>query len=91
MNVLKSMSRRILIWSFIFMILLAILFNAAGYFGARLLSSIVSIQALKDASMHSSELKVGLDKLLPVVHIVQNFYIPVVSTIFLIFIFYTGE
>jgi len=85
MNVLKSMSRRILVWSLIFMILLAILFNAAGFFGARLFSSTISIQVLKDASMHSSELKIGLEKLLPVVHIFQNFYIPVVSTIFILF------
>jgi hypothetical protein len=85
MNVLKFMSRRILLWSFIFMILLAILFNAAGYFGARFLSDTLSIQALKDASMHSVELKITLDKLLPVVHNIQNLYIPVVSIIFVIF------
>jgi len=85
MNVIKSLSRRILLWSLIVMILLAILFNAAGYFGVCFLSDAVSIQTLRNASMQSSELKAGLDKLLPLVTIIQNFYIPVVSAVFAIF------
>ena len=85
MNVIKPLSRRILLWSFIIMILLAILFNAAGYIGARWLTSTLPIQVVKDASVHSSELKIGLDKLLPIADIVQNLYIPVISILFVIF------
>lgn len=85
MNVIKSLSRRILLWSFIIMMLLAILFNAAGYFGVRWFSNTLSLQTLKDASIHSSELKTGLDKLLPIADIIQNLYIPVISMVFVIF------
>ncbi len=85
MNIIKSFSRRILFWSFIFMMMLALLFNAAGYYGFRLLLSAVPIQVLKDASIHSDELKIGLEKILPVVNFVQNFYIPVISSVFVVF------
>ncbi|MBC2716256.1 MAG: DUF2760 domain-containing protein [Desulfobacteraceae bacterium] len=85
MNVIKSFSRRILLWSFIVMLLLAILFNASGYYGARLLLNALPIQVLQDASIHSDELKISLEKVLPVVNIVQKFYIPVVSAVFVIF------
>ncbi len=85
MNVIKSFSRRILLWSFIFMMLLAILFIAAGYYGARLLFNALPIQVLEDASIHSEQLRIGLEKVLPVINILQNFYIPVVSSVFVIF------
>lgn len=85
MNGIKYFSRRILLWSFIIMMLLAILFNAAGYYSARLLLNTVSIQVIKDASIYSDELKTGLEKVLPVVNLVQTFYIPVVSSVFVIF------
>lgn len=84
MNVINSFSRRIFLWSFIIMMLLAILFNAAGYYGARMLSNVMPIQVVTDASIHSNELKIGLEKILPVINIVQNFYIPVISSVFLI-------
>jgi len=67
------------------MMLLALLFNAVGYYGARWLLTAVPIQVLKDVSIHSDELKIGLEKILPVVNFVQNFYIPVISSVFVVF------
>lgn len=84
MNAIKPFSRRILLWSFIIMLLLAVLFNAAFYFGAQVLSNAVPIQLLKDVSVHSDELKTGLEKVLPSVQLVQKLYIPVVSSVFVL-------
>jgi hypothetical protein len=67
------------------MMLLAFLFNAAGYIGVRWFSDTLSLKTLKDASIHSSELKIGLDKLLPISDIIQNLYIPFISVLFVIF------
>jgi len=85
MNIIKPLSRRILCWSFFVMMLVVILINTAGFFCVRFVSNIVTIQTLKDASIHSETLKQGLEKLLPLSEIIQNLYIPVMSAFFIIF------
>jgi hypothetical protein len=40
---------------------------------------------MKAASMHSSELKTGLENFLPIADVIQNLYIPVLSMVFMIF------
>ncbi len=85
MNILKSFSRRIFLWTFFIMTILCVLVNAALYLGAGFFFDALPIQTLKDAAAHSDALDAGLAKILPVLDIVYSFYIPVNSSVFLLF------
>jgi len=85
MNDINFFSRRILLWSFIVMMLLAILFITAGYYGSHFLLSAMPIPVLQDVSIHSDTLKDGLEKILPVLEMVRIFFIPALCFVFILF------
>ncbi len=83
MNIKRSISRRILLWSLLIMLLMGILFIAAGYYGGHFFLTALPISVLQDASSQSISLQDGLKKVLPVLEILRNLYIPVVCCGFL--------
>ena len=85
MQVIKSISRRIFLWVFSVLLVLCVLVNAAIYFGFAFFSGALPFQILKDAALHSAALDAGLKKTVPILTIVHNFYIPVVSSVFILF------
>ncbi len=85
MDILKSFSRRIFLWTFFFMTILCVLVNAAFYLGVGFFFDALPIQALKDAAAQSDVLDAGLAKILPVLDIFYSFYIPVISAVFFLF------
>ena len=87
MNVIKFFSQRILLWSFIVMMLLAILFIMAGYCGAHFLLSAIPIPVLQNISIHSDTLKNGLETILPVLEIIRISFIPGICFVFILFFF----
>jgi len=85
MQVIRSISRRIFLWVFFILFFLCVLVNATIYLGAGFFSSALPLQVLKDAAAQSDALDAGLAKILPVWTLVHNFYIPVVSFVFMVF------
>lgn len=85
MHVIQSFSRRIFLWTFFIMAVLCILLNTVFYLGTGFLFNILPIQILKDAAVHSDELDVALTNLLPVLNLVQSFFIPLLSCVFFLF------
>lgn len=85
MVILKTFARRSLAWIFLIVFLLAVLFNLAGYFGWQFFSSVLPFSLIQEVSVHSEAFKEGVEKLMPIVSWVKNFYIPVVTGIFIFF------
>ncbi len=79
MNVIKSFSRRIFLWTFFVMMLLCLVANAAFYYSVRFMSTVLPAQSLKDAAVHSEALEKGLNTALPLWDAVSRFYYPVVT------------
>ena len=85
MNMIKSFTRRSLVWTFFVMILLAFLFDAAGYYGHRFFLSLMPVSLIQEVAVHSDAFKTGMEKLLPIATALKTFYIPVVTGLFIFF------
>jgi len=86
MNITKSFSRRIFFWTLAIMTVIALGFIGAAYYGGRFLGDTLPVSVLQEASVQSDALKNGLEKLLPMIEVFKNFYIPI---FFLSFLFLT--
>lgn len=84
MDIIKSFSRRIFFWTLAIMSLMALGGIAAIFYGGRFLNDVLPVSVLQDASVHSPGLKTGLDRLLPMVDVIQNFYISAIVFVFLL-------
>lgn len=85
MDMIKSFTRRSLLWTFFVMILLALLFDVAGYYGQQFFFTLLPISLIQEVSVHSEGLKTGLEKMIPIATALKTFYIPIVTGIFICF------
>jgi hypothetical protein len=85
MNVIKSISRRIFLWTFFVMTILCALICAAFYSGKVFLLRVLPIDVLKDAAAHSDALDAGLKEMLPLVDMINAFFVPVACAVFFLF------
>jgi uncharacterized protein DUF2760 len=84
MNMIKSFSRRSFLWTLFVMILLALLFIVAGYYGRLFFFSVMPISHIQEAAGYSEGFKTGMEQLIPVATAVNTFYIPVVTGCFIL-------
>ncbi len=85
MNLIKSYSRRILLWSLLVMLMLAFLLEGAGYLIWNWLSSNISFSVLNDAAGRSPELAAGLSHVQPVIRSWGLYSVPALLAIFILF------
>jgi hypothetical protein len=78
MNLIKSFSRRIFFWTMAIMSLMALGVIGAAYFGGRFLGHVLPVSVVQEASVHSEQLKTGLDRILPMIDLMKAVYIPAV-------------
>lgn len=84
MNIMKLCSRRCLWWSFLIMLILALVFIIAGFLAWQFISTALPMHLLEEMAVHSEPLKAGLEQVAPVAAMVKMLYIPMVSALFLI-------
>lgn len=84
MNIIKLCSRRCLWWSFLVMLVLALVFNIAGFLAWQFISAALPMTLLEEMTVHSESFKTGLQQVAPVAAMVKTYYIPMVSALFLI-------
>lgn len=85
MNIVKSCSRRCLWWTFLIMLILALTADIAGVWAWRLISAAFPARLLEETAAQSASFKAGLDQLMPLADFVRQYYIPVVSILFVLF------
>jgi len=85
MDVIKSLSRRIFLWTFFVMTILCALMCSTFYFGKGFALNVLPLQTLKNAAAHSEALDAGLAKILPLYEIVNAFFIPGLCAVFFLF------
>lgn len=90
MNVMKSYSRRILLWTLIFFIVVALMVMFAGHAGWRFLFSALPMPVLRDAAARNPEFQAGFDQIRPWIDYAEHFFIPLTGAIcfFLALIFW---
>lgn len=81
MNVMKSYSRRILLWTLIFFIVVALMVTSAGYAGWRFLFSALPMPVLQDAAARNPEFQAGFDQIRPWIDSAEHFFIPLTGVI----------
>jgi len=82
MNMLKLCSRRCLWWSFLVMLLLALVFIIAGFLAWQFISTALPMNLLEEMTVHSESFKSGLSRVTPVAAMIKMYYIPMVSALF---------
>ena len=85
MDVIKSISRRIFLWTFFVMTILCVSICAAFYSGKVFLLRVLPIDVLKDAAAHSDALDAGLKEMLPLVDMINAFFVPFACAVFFLF------
>jgi len=85
MNMIKSFSRRSLLWTFFVMILLALLFDLAGYYGQQFFFTLLPVSLIQEVSVHSDAFQAGLEKLLLIATALKTLYMPVVTGVIIFF------
>ena len=84
MNVIQSCSRRCLWWTFLVMLVLALVFNLAGFWAWQFINSALPVRLLEEVSIQSEVFKASLDRAMPVAVMIKNFYVPIVSVLFIL-------
>jgi hypothetical protein len=84
MNVMKSCSRRILSWSLIFFIIVAMMVMFSGYAAWRFLFSSLPMPVLHEAAAQHPEFQRGLDQIRPWIDYAEHFFIPVTGGVCLL-------
>lgn len=82
MNVMKSCSRRILLWNLVFFTIMALMVVFAGYAGWRFLFSALPLPILQDASARLPEFQAGFDQIQPWIDYAAHFFIPLTGAVF---------
>ena len=82
MNVMKSCSRRILLWNLVFFTIIALMVVFAGYAGWRFLFSALPLPILQDASARLPEFQAGFDQIQPWIDYAAHFFIPLTGAVF---------
>lgn len=82
MNIIKSYSRRILLWTLLIMLFLALLLEVAGYLIWQWLDTNIPFAVLNDAAARSPKLSSGLDQ---VESVIRTYGVYIIPTMFLIF------
>ena len=82
MNVMKSCSRRILLWNLVFFTMMALMAVFAGYTGWRFLFSALPLPVLQDASARQPEFQAGFDQIQPWIDYAGHFFIPLTGAVF---------
>jgi len=82
MNVMKSCSRRILLWNLVFFTIMALMVVFAGYAGWRFLFSALPLPVLRDASARLPEFQAGFDQIQPWIDYAAHFFIPLTGAVF---------
>ncbi len=85
MNITKAFSRRCLVWTLITMLLLTALIDVGLWLGVNLLSAVVPLSVLNEAAARTPALATGIEKVLPMLHTVKTFFLPVTVAIFILF------
>ncbi len=85
MDVIKSFSRRSLIWIFFFMLLFSVLCNLAIFQLWQIVVDAVSPEILREAARNSAEFKAGLEALVPLMSFLKTYLIPITAGVFLFF------
>lgn len=90
MSVMKSYSRRILLWSLIIFTVVALMTVFAGYTGWRFLFSALPMPVLRNMAAMHPEFQTGFDQINPWIDYAAHFFIPVTGAIcfFLALIFW---
>ncbi len=81
MNVMKSYSRRILLWTLIFFIVVALMVMFAGYAGWRFFFSALPMPVLQDVAARNPEFQAGFDQIRPWIDSAEHFFIPLTGAI----------
>jgi len=85
MNIIKSYSRRSLIWTILVMLFFSGLFCITGFRGWQYFFSALPVEVLNEAAVCSSEFKAGLDIVLPAFDKIKYFFLPAVYLVFAVF------
>jgi hypothetical protein len=76
MNVMKSYSRRILLWALLFFTIIALMIIFIGYAGWRFLFSALPMPILLDTAARHPEFQEGFDQIRPWIDYAAHFFIP---------------
>jgi hypothetical protein len=85
MNIIESCSRRCLWWTFLVMLVLALVFNFTGLLVWQFISAALPVNLLEEIATHSESFKAGLEQVMPVAAMIKSLYIPITSALFFIF------
>lgn len=85
MNLAKSFSKKIFLWIFFIMLIIALIFSISGCLGWQIIFSRLPVNVLSNAANKSIELKTGLDQVLPVLNLINRYFI--FGTLFIFFSF----